>query len=72
MEPEENEQVVAEALRGASGLRRLAASESAQALRDKLLPGGESATLFDRDGFFRSTPGALETDGFFAAVISRT
>jgi 16S rRNA (cytosine967-C5)-methyltransferase len=72
MEPEENEQVVAEALRDASGFQRNLASESARGLKNKLVPGCESESLFDRDGYFRTTPGPLETDGFFAAVISKT
>ena len=72
MEPEENEQVVNEALRATGGFQRNLTSESAYGLKDKLVPGREQKSLFDRDGYFRTTPGALETDGFFAAVISRT
>jgi 16S rRNA (cytosine967-C5)-methyltransferase len=70
MEPEENEQVVEEALRNISGFALNAASEMSHGLKDNLVPGSESANLFDRDGFFRTTPGSLETDGFFAAIIS--
>jgi 16S rRNA (cytosine967-C5)-methyltransferase len=72
LEPEENEQVVDEALRATSGFRRNVASESAHGLKDKLVSSREHQSLFDRDGYFRTTPGALETDGFFAAVISTT
>jgi 16S rRNA (cytosine967-C5)-methyltransferase len=71
MEPEENEQVVEEALRGASMFRRNVGSELARGLKDKLVPTREWETLFDRDGYFRTTPSTLETDGFFAAVISK-
>ncbi len=71
MEPEENEQVVEEALRGSSGFRSDAGSEIARSLFGKLAPGCEAAKLFERDGYFRTTPGVLEADGFFAAVISK-
>jgi 16S rRNA (cytosine967-C5)-methyltransferase len=72
MEPEENEQVVEEALRTVSACRRTAAADTANDLEDKLIPGFDGENLFDRDGFFRTAPGPLETDGFFAAIISRT
>jgi len=72
MEPEENEQVVAEALRGVSGFRRAVPSESAHTLKDKLVAGFETESLFDREGYFRTTPGPLETDGFFAAIITKS
>lgn len=71
MEPEENERVVEEALRGSSGFRSDVGSEIARSLFGKLAPGCEAAKLFDRDGYFRTTPGALEVDGFFAAVIAK-
>jgi 16S rRNA (cytosine967-C5)-methyltransferase len=72
MEPEENEQVVEVALRGVSGFKQNVGSEVPHGLKDKLVPGSEGANLFDRDGYFRTTPGVLEADGFFAAVISRS
>jgi 16S rRNA (cytosine967-C5)-methyltransferase len=72
MEPEENEEVVAEALRGTTGFKRSVGNEVARSLKDKLVPGRDEKNLFDRDGYFRTTPGTLETDGFFAAMISRT
>ncbi len=72
MEPEENEQVVEEALRLATGLRRSVGNELARGLVSKLVSGREGANLFDRDGYFRTTPDALETDGFFAAVIGKS
>jgi 16S rRNA (cytosine967-C5)-methyltransferase len=71
MEPEENERVVEEALRGITGFRRDATNEAARRLKDKLVPGRTPESLFDSDGYFRTTPSTLETDGFFAAVISR-
>jgi 16S rRNA (cytosine967-C5)-methyltransferase len=72
LEPEENEQVVQAALRGTTGLERNAGSEVARDLADKLVAGRDEKSLFDRDGYFRTTPDALETDGFFAAIISKT
>jgi 16S rRNA (cytosine967-C5)-methyltransferase len=72
MEPEENEQVVEEALRTVAVCRRIAAIDIANNLKGKLIPGFDGGSLFDRDGFFRTAPGPLETDGFFAAIISRT
>jgi len=72
MEPEENEQVVQEALRGTTGLKRKVGNEVARDLEDKLVAGRDEKSLFDREGYFRTTPDALETDGFFAAIISKT
>jgi 16S rRNA (cytosine967-C5)-methyltransferase len=72
MEPEENEQVVEEALRTTGGFQRDTTNEAARALKDKLVPGFKAESLFDPDGYFHTTPSALETDGFFAAVIKRT
>jgi 16S rRNA (cytosine967-C5)-methyltransferase len=72
MEPEENEQVVDEALRATSGFQRNLTSESAHDLKNKLVPGREQESLFDRNGYFRTTPGLLETDGFFAAIIGKS
>ena len=71
MEPEENERVVEEALHGARGFRREQGSEAARALNGVLVPGRDSGSLFDGDGYFRTAPGVLDTDGFFAAVIIR-
>jgi 16S rRNA (cytosine967-C5)-methyltransferase len=72
MEPEENEQAVEEALRSTNGFQRDITTEAMRGLRDKLIPGFNAESLFARDGYFRTTPSALATDGFFAAIISRT
>jgi 16S rRNA (cytosine967-C5)-methyltransferase len=72
LEPEENEQAIEDALRETSGFQRDITNEAARGLKDKLVPGRAPETLFDGDGYFRATPGALDTDGFFAAVISKT
>jgi 16S rRNA (cytosine967-C5)-methyltransferase len=71
IESEENEQVVEEALRSTSGLQRGITNEAAQGLSGKLVSGFKAESLFDPDGYFRTTPNALGTDGFFAAVISK-
>jgi 16S rRNA (cytosine967-C5)-methyltransferase len=72
MEPEENEQVVEEGLRSIAGFQRDVGREVARGLSGELVPGRDAESLFDRDGYFCTTPSALETDGFFAAVIKRT
>jgi 16S rRNA (cytosine967-C5)-methyltransferase len=71
VEPEENEQVVDEVLRTSSGFQRITGSEAARVLENKLILGRDANDLFDRDGYFRTAPATLESDGFFAAVISR-
>jgi len=71
MEPEENEEVVEQALRGVDGLRREVGVATARGLRGVLAADFESASLFDGNGYFRTTPGVLGTDGFFAAVIEK-
>jgi 16S rRNA (cytosine967-C5)-methyltransferase len=71
MEPEENEQVAEEALRGTGGFRRDTTNEATRDLKDKLVPDRAPESLFDPEGYFRTTPSILETDGFFAAVISK-
>ena len=69
LEPEENEDVVREAI-AANPQIRLGAGQ--EALLSHLRPGVPAASLFDRDGFFRTFPPESGTDGFFAAVLERT
>ncbi|SRR5579875_3168631 len=71
MEPEENESVVAEALRSGE-FRLVPAAESARLLAPHLAPGMESSSLFDAGGFFRASPAVHGTDGFFAAVLDNS
>jgi len=66
MEPEENENVVAEVLRNTPKIRRIPPAEIASALAPHL--AGE-ADLLGADGCFRTSPGRHNTDGFFAAVL---
>jgi len=69
IESEENEEVVAEVLRGAESVQRVPASEMADALALHLAPGVSASELFDGAGQFHTLPGQQETDGFFAAAF---
>jgi 16S rRNA (cytosine967-C5)-methyltransferase len=71
LEPEENEEVVADSLRGMPHMVIVAATETAVALEPHLAAGIAPKNLFDSNGFFRSFPPIHTTDGFFAAVIER-
>ncbi len=68
LEPEENEDVVREALRANQQIRL---AGSPDALLPHLRPGVPAASLFDREVFFRTFPPESGTDGFFAAVLKR-
>ena len=68
LEPEENEEVVNEALAGDPRIRLASGQESLLPHFRLDVPAG---TLFDRDGFFRTFPPESGTDGFFAAVLER-
>lgn len=72
IEPEENEQVVAIALRHSPGIRAIPAADTAQTLAPYLAPGLNAAELFSADGFFRTLPAVHHTDGFFAAMFEKT
>jgi 16S rRNA (cytosine967-C5)-methyltransferase len=65
LEPEENEQVVAELLARCGA--RLVSAEAH--LASYLRPGSPAGMLFDAHGYFRTMPSRDATDGFFAAVI---
>jgi len=68
MEPEENEQVVKEALDGMPGLQMC----SADPVMAPLLADGVSAeSITNSDGALRTSPAATHTDGFYAALIER-
>jgi 16S rRNA (cytosine967-C5)-methyltransferase len=69
IEPEENEDVIAEILRGASGVSRVPRAEMIGALAPHLAPGISAAALFDDWGQFHTLPGEQQTDGFFAASL---
>jgi 16S rRNA (cytosine967-C5)-methyltransferase len=68
LEPEENEQVVAEVTAEAREWRVVSGHEAlAPHLRDAAMAG----KFFGADGFFRTFPPEHGTDGFFAAVLER-
>lgn len=76
IEPEENEEVVSEAIgetrRNAMPIRLVPATEAAQTLAPHLATGISASELFDASGYFRTSPEVQRTDGFFAAIIERT
>jgi len=69
IEPEENEEVIAEVLESTPSIRRMPVGEAARTLEPFLSPGVDSSTLFTNDGYFRTSPHAHHTDGFFAALL---
>jgi 16S rRNA (cytosine967-C5)-methyltransferase len=71
LEAEENELVVEEVLRGARGVRLVSVRDLMGALDGKLVAGVDARRLFDAAGYFRTLPGELHADGFFAAGIVR-
>jgi 16S rRNA (cytosine967-C5)-methyltransferase len=72
MEPEENEDVVSEVLVGAPSIKPVPRGEVVKLLAPHLTPGSDAQDLVDSTGQFRTSPGALRTDGFFAAVLEAT
>jgi 16S rRNA (cytosine967-C5)-methyltransferase len=71
MEPEENEEVVADALRSAPSIRRVSADKATRALAPHLASGVNAEKLFDAAGYFRTSPADNPTDGFFAALLEK-
>ncbi len=70
LEPEENEDVIAEAAQARGhDVRSVPASEAGQALAAYLNPSVDHASLFDSAGHFRTIPGQQPSDGFFAAIL---
>jgi 16S rRNA (cytosine967-C5)-methyltransferase len=72
LEPEENEAVVDEALRKYPRVRRAPAGEIQRSLAPHLAPGVNADQLIDSLGHFRTFPGDLPVDGFFAAALELT
>jgi len=70
LEPEENEDVIAEAQQPRGhDVRSVPASEAARALAAYLNPNVDPASLFDAAGHFRTIPGQRPSDGFFAIIL---
>ncbi len=68
LEPEENEQAVAEALAGRRDFRCISGERT---LAPHLPEDARVGDLFDQEGNFRTFPPQHHTDGFFAATIER-
>lgn len=68
LEPEENENVVAEALAGAPEWH---VTSGQAALAPHLREAAAAKILFTGDGWFRTFPPEHGTEGFFAAVLAR-
>lgn len=71
LEPEENEDVIAEMLRSDKAIHREPAGETASVLAGHLSSGAAAGQLFDAAGQFRTFPAEQPTDGFFAAVLAK-
>jgi 16S rRNA (cytosine967-C5)-methyltransferase len=71
LEPDENEEVVAEALRENESIKHVAGPTVSATLEKYLAPGVQPSELIDASGQFRTLPGEQATDGFFAAVLER-
>jgi 16S rRNA (cytosine967-C5)-methyltransferase len=71
LEPEENEDVVAEALSRAPGAHVVDASRLAASLAPHLAAGIRAEALFDAASAFRTFPAEYPTDGFFAVALER-
>ena len=69
-EPEENEGVVEEVLRDTPSVHGIPRAEAAKAIAPHLVTGVDPDTLFDADGYFRTSPSLHHADGFFAAVLA--
>ena len=73
LEPEENEDVVAELLQETGSepapIIRVARDEAMKSLAPDLVASVSTESLFDPDGQFRTFPGRHGTDGFFAAAL---
>ena len=72
MEPEENEELVSEALISAPTIKPVARDEIVKSLEPHLARGLDAQTLIDANGQFRTSPATQHTDGFFAAVLENT
>jgi 16S rRNA (cytosine967-C5)-methyltransferase len=69
LEPEENEDVVEEALKDLDGGFHLVSARGG--IEGLLQDSSEVISVVSADGFFRTFPPETGTDGFFAAVIER-
>lgn len=71
LEPEENDDVVNEAVRATAGIRRVSREGASRSLAPYLAPQVSPTSLVDDSGTFRTHPGHQSTDGFFAALLEK-
>ena len=71
LEPEENEEVVAEVMAGRRDLRLLSCRDQLQRLREEGEIVWDDLNSLVRGDFLRTLPGIHPCDGFFAAIFSR-
>ncbi len=71
IEPEENEDVIAEVLADTPSIRRVPAGDVARTLEAYLSASVESSALLTEGGYFRTSPSVHRTDGFFAALLEK-
>lgn len=75
LEPEENENVISEALQESRRPRQIrleGAKEVGRRLEPFLAPGIAASSLIDEQGQFHTFPGVQPCDGFFAAILERS
>ncbi len=70
-EPEENDSVVAEVLRGEPSIRQVTEGVMAEAIDPHIAEGVDARALITGDGCFRTSPALQHTDGFFAVAFER-
>jgi 16S rRNA (cytosine967-C5)-methyltransferase len=71
IEPEENEEVVREILKKRTDVCLAGRELGPHSLRDKMAQDVEPTSVFDQEGFFRTSPSEHAADGFFAAIIAK-
>jgi 16S rRNA (cytosine967-C5)-methyltransferase len=69
IEPEENQDVIAEVLGANDCVRRVPGGEMSDTLAPYLLGAVPASALWDDTGQFHTLPGQQQTDGFFAAAL---
>ena len=71
LEPEENVEVVSEALAGRSGFRLLDCRAELRELQEAGALAWSEPDSLTREGFLQTLPGVHPCDGFFAAILAR-
>jgi 16S rRNA (cytosine967-C5)-methyltransferase len=71
LEPEENEEVIAECLSGNSDFHLVPVTEELERLRSSGELSWEDVASLSRREFLRTIPGVHPCDGFFAAILEK-